>query len=74
MPSTARGSPCGVDPGDETGQGWTSPASPRYPSTPTRCSAMLWASQGGHPERSRGLQVPEGRHGRRRYRSPRSRQ
>eukprot|EP00969_Alexandrium_andersonii_P299994 13261792-Alexandrium_andersonii.AAC.2 len=50
MPSIASGSPWGVEPGEETGSGWTSPPSSRKRSMPSHCSATLAASHGGTPQ------------------------
>eukprot|EP00969_Alexandrium_andersonii_P194874 8607949-Alexandrium_andersonii.AAC.1 len=50
MPSMARGSPWGIEPGEDTGTECTSPPSSRNRSIPSHCSATLAASQGGTPQ------------------------
>eukprot|EP00969_Alexandrium_andersonii_P126710 5599695-Alexandrium_andersonii.AAC.1 len=41
MPSMAKGSPCGMEPGEATGSECTSPPSSRKRSIPSHCSATL---------------------------------
>eukprot|EP00969_Alexandrium_andersonii_P219359 9687897-Alexandrium_andersonii.AAC.1 len=60
MPSMASGSPCGMEPGEETGSECTSPPSSRKRSIPSHCSATLAASQGGTPQ---AIQRSAGVHG-----------